>query len=296
MKAFTEAPRPLTGMVRSVLREAVRLLERAGLPAARPDAEWLLAHLLGVERWRLHLEPERPVAAEVGERFARLLARRRRGEPLQHLLGWEEFCGLRLWVTPRTLIPRPETELLVEWALEILRRSDAPPLVVIDLGTGSGAIACALAHSLPHVSVLGVDSSAGALAVAQENIVALGLDGRVRLVQGDLFGPLARGVADLVIANPPYIASGELGTLPVEVRDHEPRLALDGGPDGMAFHRRILAEGPGYLRPGGWLLMEAGEGQAAVLARALAVTGVFEAVQVRRDLSGVDRMIGARKR
>jgi len=312
LKTLIDAARPLSGTVGSLLAEAVRGLERAGLPTARQDVEWLLADLLGVERGALHLEPERPVPSDVGERFARLLVRRRRGEPLQHLLGWEEFCGLRLRVTPLALIPRPETELLVEWALAILRESGVfgRQEVVIDLGVGSGAIACALARSLPSVLVVGVDISAGALAVARQNVQALGLDGRVRLVRGDLFGPLAhaqrvptslawipaRPAADLVITNPPYIPSGELGSLPPEVRDYEPRQALDGGPDGMAFHRRILTEGPAYLRPGGWLLMEAGEGQPEVLTRALAVRGAFEAIEVRRDLQGKERMIGAQRR
>lgn len=292
-----------TQTVSILLREGVSVLEQAGLPTPRQDAEWLLAHLLGVERWALYLEPERPVAPEAGESFAGLLARRRQGEPLQHLLGWEEFCGIRFRVTPEALIPRPETELLAEWALEILRGSGVSERHgwVVDLGTGSGAIACALACSLPYVSVLGIDISAGALAVAAENVRGLRLDRRVRLVRGDLFGPLAgtrRGSpeADLVIANPPYIASGQLGTLPAEVREHEPRQALDGGSDGMTLHRRIISEAPAYLRPGGWLLMEVGEGQAGPLARAIHETGAFEAVEVRRDLSRIDRMIGARRR
>jgi len=287
-----------TQTVSTLLREGVSVLERTGLPTARQDAEWLLAHLLRVERRALYLEPERPVAPEAGESFAGLLARRRQGEPLQHLLGWEEFCGLRLQVTPEALIPRPETELLVEWALEILRGSDVSERhgLVVDLGTGSGAIACALARSLPYVSVLGIDISAGALAVAAENIRSLGLDKRVRLVRGDLFGPFTCLEADLVIANPPYIASSQLGTLPAEVREYEPRQALDGGLDGMMLHWRIISEAPAHLGPGGWLLMEVGEGQAGPLARAINETGAFKAVEVRRDLSRIDRMIGARRR
>ena len=287
------APLSLSGTVGTLLREASHLLERAGLPTARQDAEWLLANLLGVSRWALHLEPERPVPAEVVETFAALLDRRGHREPLQHLLGWEEFCGLRLRVAPQALIPRPETELLVAWALENLRGGS--PSLVIDLGTGCGAIACALARELPGLGVVGIDISADALAVAAENVRALGLEGRVRLVRGDLFGPIARASADLVVANPPYIPSGDLDTLPVEVRDYEPRLALDGGPDGMAYHRRILTEAPDHLRPGGWLLMEAGEGQADAIAMRLWEAG-FEVVEVRRDLQGKDRMVGGRRR
>lgn len=291
--------------VRSLLGAGVRLLEDAGLQTARQDAEWLLAHLLGVERWALHLEPERPVPSEACEQFAEFLARRRQGEPLQHLLGWEEFYGIKLRITPQALIPRPETELLVEWALEILRGFGVSgrAQLVIDLGTGSGAIACALARSFPQVSVVGVDISAGALTVARQNVRALGLDGRVRLVRGDLFGPLGhprlrRGypAADLAVANPPYIASGEFGALPLEVRDFEPRQALDGGPDGMALHRRIIAEAGEHLRQRGWLLMEAGERQPEALARMLADARAFEAIEIRKDLQGRDRMIGARRR
>ena len=286
------------GTVQRLLSEAAPLLERASLLTARQDAEWLLAHLLGVERWELYMEPARPVPSEAREQFAELLARRRRGEPLQHLLGWEEFYGIKLRVTPQALIPRPETELLVEWALEILRGSSGLERrrLVIDLGTGSGAIACALACSFPPISVVGVDISAGALAVARQNVRALEVDGQVKLVQGDLFGPLGRVEADLAVANPPYIASDKLDALPVEVRDFEPRQALDGGPDGIALHRRIIAEAGQYLRPGGWLLMEAGEGQPEALAGALAETGLFDAVEIRKDLQGRDRMVGARRR
>lgn len=295
MTRSIEAPTPVSSTVRTLLGEAVGVLAEAGFPTARQDAEWLLADLLGIERWRLSLEPEHPVPPAVGERFARLLARRSRGEPLQHLLGWEEFCGLRLRVSPAALIPRPETELLVAWALELLRGSRSAGLA-IDLGTGSGAIACALAHAIHSLSVVGIDISAEALALARENIRALGLDGWIRLVRGDLFGPLARVSADVVIANPPYIASADLGTLPPEVRDYEPHVALDGGPDGTAFHRRILTEAPRYLRSGGWLLMEIGEGHAKALASELTTTEGFAAIEVRRDLQGRDRIIRARRR
>lgn len=293
MKTLTEP-----GTVPSLLAEAVRLLEGAGVPTPRQDAEWLLAHLLGVERWALHLEPERPVPSDAALGFAGLVARRSEGEPLQHLLGWEAFCGLTLRVSPQALIPRPETELLVEWALQILRGSGraGSPALVIDLCTGSGAIACALACSLPRVSVVAVEISSGALAVARENVRALGVAGQVKLVRGDLYAPFGRVAADLAIANPPYIPSGELGALPIAVRDFEPRQALDGGPDGMTVHRRIIAEAGQHLRQRGWLLMEAGEGQPDTLARALAETGVFEAIEIRKDLPGRDRMIGARRR
>lgn len=278
---------------RAVLLEAIRRLEEVGVPTARQDAEWLLADLLGIRRWALYLEPERPLPAQLLDRLAGLLARRSRGEPVQHLLGWEEFLGLTLRVNPGVLIPRPETELLVTWALEILRRSEGSCPRAVDLGTGSGAIACVLACELSDVTVVGVDVSRAALAVAAENVRTLGLERRVRLVQGDLFGPLKHVSADLVIANPPYIPSGDLDTLPVAVRKYEPRLALDGGPDGMAFHRRIVEAAPSYLRAGGWLLMECGDRQAGAIAEQLAAAGLG-AIEVRRDLQGRNRMVGAR--
>lgn len=299
-----------------LLGRAQELLEGAGLPTPRLDGERLLAALLGKRRGVLTLERGSPVSGEVVDRFRTLLVRRRDGEPLQYLLGWEEFCGLRLRLTPETLIPRPETELLVEWAVGILdgswsrggrsRQGPEPsgpgasrrPRVAIDLGTGSGAIACALARSVLDLAVVGVDRSAGALAVALENVRALGLSGRVQLMQGDLFEPVIglRGTVDLVIANPPYIPSEAIVTLPREVRDYEPVLALDGGPDGTAVHRRILDGAPGFLKSGGWVLMELGEGQAGALTRALEDAGSFDTVEVRRDLGGVERMIGARRR
>ncbi|MFQ5829168.1 MAG: peptide chain release factor N(5)-glutamine methyltransferase [Candidatus Methylomirabilia bacterium] len=296
--------------VGSLLEEARELLEAAELPGSARDAGWLLAGLLGDRCWALALEPGRSVSREVAERFRALLARRLRREPLQHLLGWEEFCGLRLRVTPEVLIPRPETELLVEWAVEICHGltpeaptgPGGPPAVsrrvAIDLGTGSGAIACALATRIVGLVVIGVDCSARALAVAEDNVRTLGLGSQVRLARGDLFEPVAElaGTADLLIANPPYIPSGLIGSLPPEVRDWEPTLALDGGPDGMVVHRRIIAGAPAILRSSGWLLMELGEGQAEPLTRALEGSEAFDRMTVRRDLAGVERMIGARRR
>jgi release factor glutamine methyltransferase len=285
-----------SGGVGALLRDAIGVLSEAGLPTAHQDGEWLLADLLGVRRFDLYLNPERPVPASVAERYREMVKRRRDGEPLQQILGWEEFRGARLRVTPDVLIPRQETELLVEWALELLDRLGDQQLAV-DLGTGSGAIACALALAAPRLRVVGVDTSPDALSVAEGNVKTLGLESRVMLLAGDLFEPLGeelRGTADLVIANPPYIPTGEISKLPPEVREREPRAALDGGQDGMVFHRRIIAEAPRHLKPGGWLLMEIGEGQSGPLAEAMR-RGGLEEVQVRRDFRGIERMIGGRR-
>jgi release factor glutamine methyltransferase len=278
---------------RALLGEAVARLDAAGLPTARPDAEWLLGAALGRDRFAIYLEPERALAPRETERFRALVTRRAGHEPLQHLLGFEDFRGLRLRVTPDVLIPRPETEGLVAWALDLLdaMSADGPPLMV-DVGTGSGAIACALAHARPQARVLATDSSAAALAVAAENVRALGLEGRVQLFAGDLLEPLA-APRDLIVANLPYLPTAVIPTLPREVRDFEPRAALDGGPDGLRALRRLVKAAPAVLREGGWLVLEIGEEQAGPLASLMGAEG-FTDLAARRDLRGVERYIAGR--
>ena len=277
----------------SLLAEGTRRLVLAGLDCARQDALRLMAQALGIDRLAVYVEPRRPVDARAAASFKALVDRRAAHEPVQHILGYEEFRGLRISVTPDVLIPRPETEGLVERALELL--ADRPGALVADIGTGSGVIACALAASRPDLEVLAVDQSLGALAVASDNVRALGLASRVRLLAGDLFGPLASlaGSLDMVVANPPYCPTGIIPTLPAEVERFEPRLALDGGPDGMRVLRRIITEAPRFLRPGAWLLMEIGEEQAGPLASLMAAEG-FSRIGARRDLRDVERYIEGR--
>ncbi len=274
----------------ALLREGIKRLETVRLPTARADAEWLLASVLGVERFDLYVEPVRPVARADVERYRQLLERRAGLEPLQYLLGFEDFRGLRIRVTPDVLIPRPETEELVGWAVEIL--SPLACAGAADVGTGSGAIACALAAAVPGLQVLAVDRSLSALRVAADNVRAHGLSGRVRLLAGDLLGPL-RGGLDMVVANPPYIPSAVIDSLPREVAGFEPRLALDGGSDGLQVLRRLIAGAPAVLRPGGWLLMEIGEDQAGALASLMAAEG-FSEISARYDLRGAERFIAGR--
>jgi release factor glutamine methyltransferase len=282
-----EAERVDAGVpVRALLVRGQGALADAGLPTARPDAEHLLAELLGAERLALYTAAL-GVPEPIARRYRELIARRAAGEPLQYLLGWTEFGGLRIRVGPGALIPRPETEGLVAWSLEL-----APPgATVCDLGTGTGCIACAIAALRPDVTVAAVERSAAALELAADNVRAHGLNPRVTVLSGDLFAALApRARLDLVVANPPYIPTGLLASLPREVRDWEPRDALDGGPDGMDVHRRIVAGAPRALREGGALLMEVGDGQAPAVASALDTAG-FVGVRTRRDLSGMDRYV-----
>jgi len=283
----------VTATIGSLLTESTARFAAAGLACAPQDARRLLGAVLGVDELPLYLEPQRPVDAEATTRFHALVERRATHEPVQHLLGYEEFRGLRIAVTTDVLIPRPETEGLVERALELL--ADRAGAIVADIGTGSGAIACALASARPDLEVLAVDRSLGALAVASENVRGLGLAARVRLLAGDLFGPLGSlgGSLDMIVANPPYLPSGIIPTLPVEIQRFEPHVALDGGPDGLRVLRRLVAQAPRCLRPGAWLLMEIGEEQAGPLASLMAAEG-FSRIGARRDLRGVERYIEGR--
>jgi release factor glutamine methyltransferase len=273
------------------LREARATLESAGVEGARRDAEWLLAAVLGVERFTLYLDAERELTADEAERYRALIDRRAARVPVQHLLGFAEFHRVRLAVNGDVLIPRPETEGLVEWAIEILR--DQPAATVADIGTGSGSIACALAQSLPALRVLAVERSLPALGIAALNVRKLGLSGRVKLLAGDLLDPIRPFRLDLVVANPPYIPTAVVASLPPEVSGFEPLEALDGGPDGMMVLRGIIAGAPSALRAGGRLIMEIGEEQAGALASLLAAEG-FTGIESRRDLAGRERYIAGR--
>jgi release factor glutamine methyltransferase len=271
--------------------EAVAVLERAGVLHPRANAEWLLASVLGVDRFAMYIQPTRLLTQRDAERYRELIAHRANRVPLQHLLGFEEFHGMRLAVSPDVLIPRPETEGLVQWAIELLRAEQAS--LVADVGTGSGAIACALARSVSSVRVLAIERSLPALAVAKANVAAFGLVGRVMVLAGDLLDPVGALRLDAVVANPPYLPTGVLSSLLPEVSSYEPREALDGGGDGLAVIRRIVAAAPVTLRPQGRLVMEIGEDQAGSVASLLAAAG-FTDTEARRDLVGRERYITGR--
>jgi release factor glutamine methyltransferase len=269
-------------------------LEAAGLPTARVDAEWLLAGLLGVGRVAVRLDLGRPASAPLVERYTHAVSRRARREPLQRILGWEEFRGVRVHLTDAVLVPRPETETLVEWALALLPPPCGRRLQAIDVGTGSGCIACALAAERPDLDVVAVDVSPAAATVARENARALGLAGRVRVVAADLFDGLRDLGAELVVSNPPYLPSALVPELSPEVRIHEPRLALDGGSDGLAVIRRIAAAARRHTRPSGALVVETAGGEQASAAAALLRGAGWERVTVRADLVGIDRFVAGR--
>lgn len=260
---------------------------------SRLDAEVLLGHLIGRDRaWLLAHGPDvLDVRHERG--YDLLLDRRAVREPIQYITGVQEFWGLPFTVTPDVLIPRPETELVVEAALRTAAGNSAPLLV--DLCTGSGCIAISLANELQEASIIALDRSAAALDVARRNARQNGVEERIRFLEGDLFAPLAgMGLGhqvDVITANPPYVREGDLAGLQPEVRDFEPELALIAGPRGTEVAERIVAAAPDLLRPGGVLILEMGMGQAPALSRIIEGTGTYGTLDVLTDLAGIDRVI-----
>ena len=305
--------------VGAVLRAAAARLRAAGVETARLDAEVLLAGVLAVERWRLLADAQETVPPAAAAAFEGLLGRREAREPVAYILGRKEFWSLELAVTPDVLIPRPETECLVEAAVRWLKartearglRAEKPKnasvlspqsssLVVVDVGTGPGTIVLAVASEVEGHRYLGTDVSAAALALARRNAAALGLAGRVELAQGDLCGPLAgrglEGQVDLLVSNPPYVATRDMGGLAPEIRRYEPALALYGGPDGLDVIRRLVAQAPRWIAPGGALLFEFGDGQARACLDLLRQTGAYAPGHIVRDLGGRPRAVLAHRR
>ncbi|MBI3081095.1 MAG: peptide chain release factor N(5)-glutamine methyltransferase [candidate division NC10 bacterium] len=282
----------------TLLREAAGALRAAGVKTPRLDAECLLAAALGCDRAALYGR-RGGVPLEAASGFATLLGRRAAAEPVAYLTGTREFWSLPLKVTPAVLIPRPETETLVEAILDCLAESASRPLTVADVGTGCGAIAIALAVELREARVFAVDVSPEALAVAVENARRFGVDRRITFLQGNWTAPLfAAGLAGrlhALVANPPYIPTAELGALDPEIVRFEPRLALDGGPDGLACHRELAASAPRLLRPGGWLALEVGAGQGEAVGALLAAVPGLAVHPVVRDLARRDRVCLARR-
>ncbi len=276
--------------VGAALRWATARLHAAGVDSPRLDAEILLAHVLTVERAHILAHPERRLRVAESTRYRQLVVRRARREPVAYLVGHQEFYGLDFCVSSAVLIPRPETELLVETAIALGHVSNTQPWIVADVGTGSGAIAVSLAVNVPHVRVYATDVSAEALAVAEKNCRRHGVSGRVTLLRGHLLTPLPEPV-DCIVANLPYVSRAEWESLPTGITAYEPRLALDGGPDGLEYIGELLASAGPYLRPGGAILLEIGAAQG------LAVTTLAEEhfpqarVDLLRDYAGLARVV-----
>ena len=282
-------------IVSTVAHGQARLID-AGIPpeAARIDAEVLARHLLGWDRATYVSERHRPVDRAFDTRYAALITRRVGREPVAHLVGYREFWGLELAVTPDVLIPRPETELVVETALR-LRSARPGDFLLADVGTGSGCLAIALATEFPAARVIATDMSAAALDVAQANAARHGVADRITWYHGrDLAG--APRPVDLIVSNPPYVPAAAIDALAPEVRDHEPRIALNGGPDGTVALRAVIADADGALAPDGDLIVEFGSDQESAFREIVAGTGL-RVTRVVRDLQGLARVgVAARRR
>ena len=277
-----------TWTIRAVLGWTADYFNRRGVDAPRLTAEVLLAFVLQATRVQLYVDLDRPLAPKELAAYRALIERRISGEPTQYLTGTREFYGRPFAVDPRVLIPRPETELLVDTALEAIPKDAA--YRVLDLCTGSGCVAVTLAAERPNATVFATELSPAACEVARSNAAALKVGDRVRVLEGDLFGPLERGsLFHVVVSNPPYVPSEEIAALAAEVR-REPRMALDGGGDGLEITRRLADQAPSWLGPGGMLAVEISEGQGPEALRLLQSAGLVRA-GLRKDLSRLDRLV-----
>jgi release factor glutamine methyltransferase len=285
--------RQIINQITPLLAQATERLAVAGCPTPRLDAEILLATVLDQEREWLYTHPEKGLTPDQLEQFLTWLNRRERREPVAYLTGHKEFFGLDFKVNHHVLIPRPETELLVETVIQkITKYPRRQSFAIADIGTGSGCIAIALAKHLPPAKVWAVDISPQALTVAQHNARQHQVTEQITFVAGDLLAPLD-GSFDFIISNPPYVSDGELATTMPEVQHYEPAQALAAGPDGLAIIRRLLAQTSEKLKPGGSLIFEIGAGQGQVVVK-LAGTHFFQ-VRLGQDLAGLDRIVVAEK-
>lgn len=297
--------------VRGLLKRGIELLRAAHVPSFTLAAELLLLHATGRDRTWIYSHPEDRLPQLEAENYLSLICRRCNGEPTQHLTGKQEFWGLEFEVTPDVLIPRPETEHLVEVALDRLAvrevragrnpRLSGEHLTIVDIGTGSGCIAVALAKELPSARIYATDISASALGVAKRNAALLGFADRIHFQESDLlaaFSPLATRHSpltfDLIVSNPPYIGLHDADSLAIEVREHEPKQALYGGEEGYEFYGNLILEAAAHLKPGGLLVLELGHNSLPAV-QPLLDSSMWTNIGVTKDLAGIDRVLSAEK-
>jgi len=280
--------------VRTILEDAARNLAQVGIHSARLDAEVLLAHCLQCDRMEFLKNPDRLVSEEQFARFQRFLERRLKGEPVAYLTGRKAFWNFILDVNPTVLIPRPDTEIIVEETLSLCRENKSASFRILDIGTGSGAIAIALASELPQAFIVATDISQAALETARKNAAKFDFENRITFRWGNLFEPV-EGFFDIIVSNPPYIALKDYEQLPAGVKDFEPSQALMAGPSGLDFHEKIIRQAPTFLKKNGWLLLEIGAKQESDVRGLLAAEGDFDSVTTRLDYAGLPRVIKARR-
>lgn len=274
--------------IADLLTNAIARLSAAGVPDPRVDAQWLLAELLNCRRGDLQLSADQELPDDSIQHFHTMIQRRVKREPLQYILGYEEFYGHRFIVNPAVLIPRPETEQLIDLALALCASG---PKHILDIGTGSGCIAITLALANPQAELTAIDLSVDALRVARDNARHHGVDENIRLLAADLFHIDAPGPFDLIVSNPPYVEAAGWNTVQPEVREFEPVQALLAGDDGLDIIRRIIAESPRYLRNDGSLILEFGRGQEQLIAQIIDDSPTFTQYAFAQDLEGVTRFV-----
>lgn len=310
--------------IRDILNWAAEYLKSRNIPSARLDSEVLLSFILNKDRTYLYTNSEKPILPEEHKKFKELIERRGRREPLSYITGEKEFWSLKFKVTKDTLIPRPETEILVQAVLDIIRSKKQEarnkklevfnlkssifnPIHILDIGTGSGNVAVSIAKESLESHVFTVDKSGSALSVAKENAIIHNVAGRITFLKGDLYIPFnppsppfvkegKEGLFDIIVSNPPYIPTGDIEGLMPEVRDWEPRWALDGGKDGLEIIRKIIKDAPLFLKSEGFLAMEIGFGQSEEVCRIISETDKFHNIKTIKDLSGIERVVTVWKR
>ncbi|MGO9136668.1 MAG: peptide chain release factor N(5)-glutamine methyltransferase [Syntrophales bacterium] len=280
--------------ISNTLNEAIHVLKSSGCATPRLDAEVLLSACLKMDRTRFHIACEKSVTENDYQEFQRCIERRKRGEPVAYIVGKKEFWSLPFEVNKHVLIPRPETEILVEEVLRICSSLKTRELKVLEVGTGSGAISVALAHELKNAQIVATDISQDAINIASRNAQNNDVTNQISFLLGNLFEPVS-GEFDIIVSNPPYISKEEYDSLPAGVRDFEPEFALLAGADGTLFHREIIKAGAIHLKPGGWSFMEIAAGQKKMVENMLNESDLYDNIAFRNDYAGIERVAIARR-
>jgi release factor glutamine methyltransferase len=281
--------------VHDILNEATHAFEAVEIPSARLDAEVLLSFCLGCDRLEFYKNPDMTISETQLAVFRNLIARRLQWEPVAYITGRKEFWSFTLEVNNSVLIPRPDTEIIVEETLNIYRKIDSSEIKILDIGTGSGAIALALASEITGAKVVATDISPAALNMAQKNAASLGLQDKIDFRLGNLFEPVD-GFFDIIVCNPPYISSQDYEKLPAGVKNYEPQDALLAGESGLEFYEKLIYQAAGFLQKNGWLLLEIGAKQEAGIRGIMGASSCYDSIEMRRDYAGLPRVIKARRK
>jgi release factor glutamine methyltransferase len=282
-------------IVHDILNEATHDFEAVNIPSARLDAEVLLSFCMNCDRLEFYKNPDMTISETQLAAFRNLIARRSQWEPVAYITSRKEFWTFVLEVNSSVLIPRPDTEVIVEEILNICRKIDSPEMKILDIGTGSGVIAIALALEITGTKVVATDISEAALSLAQKNADTLGLKDKIDFRRGNLFEPV-NGIFDIIVCNPPYISAREYEKLPAGVKNYEPQDALLAGKSGLEFYEKLIYQAAGFLQKNGWLLLEIGAKQEAGVRGIMEASGCYDSIEMSRDYAGLPRVIKARRK